>query len=163
MLETVAGSCKSDSLPEVSKMSGKGNVAANGVVKFATGATFTNFGFKDGKTATLDSNALLKADKGSAAASKVAPKSAKPTVKGGLKPKKKSITKQNIAGLASKIAKFTPGGKEAVKKSTARLGPKAIATPSDGASSGKTTEVKSMRDFKKLVAFHKAQKKNSKK
>ena len=155
MTSTVAAACKNDSLPDVSKMSGKGNVAG-GVVKFGNGATFTNYGFKAGKTAVLDSNTLLKADKGTTAASKdKATKSVKPTVKGGLSVKKKTITKKSVAGVAAKIAKYTPGGKEMAKKSTSRVGPKAIATPSDGASSGKTTELKSMDQFKKLVAWHK--------
>jgi hypothetical protein len=154
-LSAVASGVKGESLPAISSFSGKGNVSA-GVVKFATGPTFSIAGIKEGKTAVLASDSLLKADKGAAAASKAASKG-KVTVKGGLVPKKKGIKKTNIAGIASKIAKYTPTGK---KTSVARLGPKAIATPSDGSAAG-TTKVKSMKDFKKLVEWHKAQKKRN--
>lgn len=155
---TIESALKSESLPDISKFSGKGNVS-QGVVKFATGDSFTNFGFKDAKTAVLDSTDLLKLDKGASAklekTSSVRPKVVN---KPGLKQKKHSIKKADIAGVASKIAKYTPtGGKAAgaTKQSAKRVGPKAIATPAADASGVQSTDLKTMRQFKKMVALHK--------
>jgi hypothetical protein len=158
-VRTVAAGLKSESLPDIGKFTNKGNVSA-GVVKFASGESFSNFGFKEGKTAVLDSNALLKADKGAGALKSGgdSSKAVKPKVKGGLVAKKKAIKKTDVSGLAAKIARYSPGGKEAAKKSTARVGPKALATPGEDLSGAGTTEVRSMRQFKKLVDWHKKQK-----
>ena len=152
----VASGLKNESLPDISKLSGKGNVQSNGVLKFATGETFSNFGFKEGKTAVLDSNSLLKADKGSSARGDSG-KNVKPKVK-GVAAKSKGIKKSDVSGLVSKITKFTPGGKDAAKRSVAGKGPKALATPGQDLSGAGTTEIKSMRHFKKLVDWHKKQK-----
>lgn len=115
-VSTVASGTKADSLPDISKLSGKGNVS-NGVVKFATGENFSNFGFKDSKTSVLDSNAVLKADKGSSALKSGGDgsKAVKPKVSGGLVAKKKAIKKVDVSGIASKIARYTPGGKNSAK------------------------------------------------
>jgi hypothetical protein len=157
-VKTIASGLKSESLPDIGKFGKSGNVGA-GVVKFASGETFSNFGFKEGKTAVLDSNALLKADKGAGALkSGGGDKSVKPKVKGGLAAKKKGIKKADVSGLAAKIARYSPGGKEVAKKSVGRGGPKALATPGEDLSGAGTTEVRSMRQFKKLVDWHKKQK-----
>ena len=153
---TIASGLKSESLPDISKFSGKGNVS-QGVVKFAAGDNFTNFGFKDAKTAVLDSTALLKLDKGAAAA-KAEGKSVKPKVvgKAGLQVKKKSIKKSDVGALAARISKYTPGGKgDETKKSAARVGPKALPTPGDDMSGAATSDLRTMRHFKKMVAAHK--------
>lgn len=140
---TVASGIKSESLPDISKFSGKGNVS-NGVVNFAKGESF-NVGFKDAKTAVMNSNDLLKADKGSGAVKAGATdKNARPKVTGGLAAKKKAIKKVDVSGIASKIAKYTPGGKSSAKQSVSRKGPRALATPGDDLSGAGTTDLKSM-------------------
>ena len=153
---TIENSLKSESLPDISKFSGKGNVS-QGVVKFANGDNFTNFGFKEAKTAVLDSNDLLKLDKGASAKADTG-KSVKPKVinKPSLKVKGKSIKKPDIAGIAAKITKHTPGGKSgADKQSVKRVGPKAVPTPAEGFSGVQSTDVRTMRQFKRMVAQHK--------
>jgi hypothetical protein len=153
---TIETALKSESLPDISKFSGKGNVS-QGVVKFAPGEDFTNFGFKEGKTAVLDSNDLLKLDKG-ASVKTAGGVNVKPKVvnKPSLKTKKQSIKKADIAGLAGKIVKHTPVSKAGAEKvSVKRVGPKAIATPGAEKSSAQSTDLKTMRQFKRLVAQHK--------
>lgn len=81
----------------------------------------------------MDSNALLKADKGAGAKSGGDnAKTVKPKVKGAsLVAKKKSIKKSNVSGLASKIAKYSPSRQTVSKKSVTGKGPKALATPGE--------------------------------
>ena len=98
----------------------------------------------------MDSNSLLKADKGASAVAKAGDKSVRPKVSGGLKAKKKSIKKTDVSGLASRIAKYTPSGKSA-KKSVGGKGPKALATPGEDLSGAGTTDIRSMKQFKRMV------------
>lgn len=143
--KAIASGVKGDSLPDISKLSGKGNVS-QGIVKFAAGEAFSNFGFKAANTATV---ALPSRGKSSA-------KAVKPTVKGGLSAKKKVISKAGKVGAVAKaLSKWTPGGKgTAGKKSTARGG----KTPAVDESGAGTTDVKTMAKFKKMMEWHKKQK-----
>jgi hypothetical protein len=147
----ISSGLKTESLPDISKFTSKGNVS-QGVVKFASGESFSNFGFKESKTAVLDSNALLRADKGAAAAKKEG--NVKPKVKGGnLKVAKQGISK--VGSLANKISKFTPGGKaDAAKKSVGRSGKYNQPTPGGDSSGAGTTDVRTMNQFRKFVKAH---------
>lgn len=80
----VQSSQKSESLPDMSKIQSKGNVS-QGIVKFASGENFSNYGFTSGKTATLDMNSIFKMEKGAAAFNKLSAGgvSVKPKVSGG--------------------------------------------------------------------------------
>lgn len=146
--KAISSGVKGDSLPDVSKLTGKGNVS-QGIVKFGAGENFTAFGFKEAKTATVDVSSLGRGGKASA-------KAVKPTVKGGLSAKKKVISKAGKVGAVAKaLSKWTPGGKGTVgKKSTARGG----KTPAADESGAGTTDVRTMAKFKKMMEWHKKQK-----
>jgi hypothetical protein len=51
------------SLPDTSRMSAKGGVG-HGVHSFVSGANFSGFTFKEGKTSIVDMNAIFKMEKG---------------------------------------------------------------------------------------------------
>lgn len=146
--KAVAGA-KGDSMPDISKLSGKGNVS-QGIVKIGSGETFSDFGFKESKTSTVDVSSLGRP------AGKASAKSARPAVKGGLVAKKKTIAKAGKVGAASKaLARGTPGGKGTVgKKSTGRGG----RTPGMDESGKATTDVKTMAKFRRMMEWHKKQK-----
>lgn len=157
----VKNAVKSDSLPDISKFSGKGN-PSQGVVSFASGDVFSSYGFKEGKTQTVDMATIFKQEKGAEALKKLqgAPSgSVKPKVVGGAKGKKKAVksaAKGDIKRMVEKIQKFTPGGKPATeKKSTGRiLSGKTPTLPSPGGDKeAGTTDHQSMKDFKKMVAW----------
>ena len=100
-------------------------------------------------------------EKGVAPANKAtAGKVVRPKVKaaaGDKSPKKKIIKKasKTDATLTSKIAKFTPGaGKRTGKKSLARASESApVPSPGEGKSEGATTDLQTMKQFKKMVEF----------
>jgi len=81
---------------------------------------------------------------------------------GDKSPKKKIIKKasKTDAALTSKIAKFTPGaGKRTGKKSLVRAsetGP--IPSPGENKSEAATTDLTTMKQFKKMVEFLKKSK-----
>ena len=102
----------------------------------------------------------MKADKGAAAAKKES--NVKPKVKGGnLKIAKHGISK--VGSLASKISKFTPGGKaDAAKKSVGGKGKFNQPTPGGDSSGGATTDVRTMSQFKKFVKAHQRMKQGRK-
>lgn len=86
---------------------------------------------------------IYKSEKGGLPKAKGSPaKNVKPKVSSSSKPIKKSPKK--AAGIASKLAKYTPGGKKSLaKKSVGAAG--ATATPGDGGSEAATAQVKTMK------------------
>jgi hypothetical protein len=123
-------------LPDISKMAGKGNVAA-GIVKCA-----------DAKVAGMKAPTPTVAVGGGKKSA--VGKAIKPKVAGGAKTK---IIKKASKGasVAKKLMKSTPGGKMTTgRKTAAKLGD----------SSKGTTDVGSMRQFQKLMKKHKASKKS---
>lgn len=152
------GSVK-DSVVDVSKLQGKGNVN-QGVVSFAAGATFNGYTFKDGKSATVDLNTIFKQEKGADALRKVQAGPAtggKAKVTGGAKGAAKGARKAGgkVAGIVEKISKLTPGGrKSAAKKSTARILSRAqtLQSPGGDRETG-TTDNATMKDFHKMMAY----------
>lgn len=110
-------------------MNVKGSVS-QGIHNFATGASFTGYTFKEGKTATVDMNSIFKQEKGADALKRLQAgpvASGKAKVVGGAKKGAKMTRKmaghQGISALAEKLTKFTPGDKKsaAAKKSTTRI------------------------------------------
>jgi len=151
----------SASLPAVGS---KGNAQA-GVVSFASGNNFSAWGFKDGKTATQDILAIFRQEKGSNALAALnrSPSSAgKPKVLGGAKKSKAVAKKPKANGIGKTVTKIlksaTPGRKSVAKKSTARLGKGNMKTPGDSVKPG-TARISSQKDFNKMIAFLKKQKK----
>jgi hypothetical protein len=131
----ISSGVKGESLPDISKMQAKASVT-QGVVKFASGDTFTAYGFKSANTQTMDMNSIYKSEKGSLP-SKKGDKQVKPKIQGGSKKIKKSPKK--AGGIAGKLAKFTPGGKKSMpKKSVGRVGSATMASPGEGKSAAAT-------------------------
>ena len=149
---SVKSGCKGDSLPDLSKLASKGAVS-QGVVKFASGDNFSNYGFTSGKTATLDLNNIFKMEKGAAAFSKLSSGgvSIKPKVSGTKVKVTKKISKKGSEPLAKKLDRFVDNK----KKSTKRLAPSAggMLTPGEKASAG-TTGLKTMDQYKKMIAWY---------
>ena len=118
-------------LPDIAKMSGKGNVGAS-IVKCGD----AKLGFKTPTT-------VVSVTSGKASAKA---KSIKPTVKGGKTAKvaKKAISKGK-GSISSKILKATPSGKKS------KVGKASVMKDHSGAG---TTDARSMKQFKKLVAKH---------
>ena len=135
-------SVSSAGLPDISKMSGKGNVGAS-IVKCG------------GSVAGLKSPTATVSISSGKAASKA--KAMKPTVKGG-KITKMSASARNAGRMSTKgrvpisarISKATPSGKKS------KVGKASVMRDSSGAG---TTDARSMKQFKKLVAKHKKGKK----
>ena len=98
-------------------------------------------------------NSIYKSEKGGAPKSKApADKPVKPKIQGGSKKIKKSPKK--AAGIAGKLAKYTPGGKKTLpKKSVGRAGAGTMASPGDGMSAAATAEAKTMKQFKQMLAY----------
>lgn len=156
----ISSGVKGESLPDISKFQAKANVS-QGVVKFASGDTFTAYGFKSANTATQDMNSIWKSEKG-ALPSKKGDKAVKPKIQGGSKKIKKSPKK--AGGIAGKLAKFTPGGKKSLpKKSVGRVGGGTMASPGEGKSAAATAQAKTMKEFKQMVAFIKKKDQKKKK
>jgi hypothetical protein len=153
------------SLPDISRMSAKGGVG-QGVHSFASGANFSGFTFKEGKTSTVDMNAIFKMEKGADALRRLqsgAGSTGRAKVVGGPKraAKGKGKSGSGIGSIVEKIQKFTPGDKRsaAAKKSTARIGGgKAPTMMSPGDKHAGTTDHQSMRDFQRMVNFLKNKK-----
>ena len=119
----------SAALPDISKLSGKGNVSA-GIVSFNCTVA------PAAKTNTIDVSSTRK---GGA-------KAGKATVKGGLVKAKTTIKK----AVASKVAKSkTSVGKKSTGKGK---------TPGGDASGKATSDIKTMSRFKKMMALHKKRK-----
>ena len=119
-------------LPDIAKMSGKGNVGAS-IVKCG-----------DAKLGFKTPTAIVSVTSGKASAKA---KSIKPTVKGGKTAKvaaKKTISKGK-GSISSKILKATPSGKKS------KVGKASVMKDHSGAG---TTDARSMKQFKKLVAKH---------
>lgn len=154
----------SGSLPDISRMSAKAGVT-QGVHSFASGASFSGFNFREGKTATVDMNAIFKQEKGADALRRLqAGPSAggKAKVVGGAR--KAARGRKGGAGIGQiveKISKFTPGDKKsAAKKSTARIvsaRAPTLQSPGGDKHAG-TTDHQSMRDFQRMVNFLKSKK-----
>lgn len=127
-------------------------------MKFAAGENFTAYGFKSANTATMEMAAIYKSEKGALRPASPG-KSMKPKVKGGSKAIKKKGSPQKGSGVAEKLARFTPGGKKAIpKKSVGGVGRGGMASPGDRMSEGATAEVKTMKQFKKMVEYLKKNK-----
>jgi hypothetical protein len=166
----VKGKLSGESLPDTSKLSGKGNVE-NSVVTFATGKAFNAWDFKEGKTPVQDMVSIFKLEKGAAALNKLQDASSvsgKVRVISSVKGKKASAKKSTATkSMSKKISKFSAGGKDTagMKKSTARLaGGKlpSMKSPGVGATPGGTPGF-NKDQFRKMVAFLHNQKKKSKK
>ena len=145
--KAIAGA-KGDSMPDIAKLSGKGNVS-QGIVKFGSGENFSDFGFKESKTSTVDVSSLGRPG------GKASAKAARPTVKGGLVAKKKAISKAGkVASVVKALARSSSGKGTVGKKSTARGG----KTPGRDESGKATTDMKTMAKFRKMMEWHKKQK-----
>ena len=155
---SITSKLKSESLPDISKFQAKSSVS-QGVVPFASGSSFSGYGFKSSTTAVMDMTAIYKSEKGALPKSKSSPsKSVKPKVSGGSKVIKKS-PKKSSGSLASKLAKYTPGGKKTQpKKSVGQPGATTMASPGDGMSAAATAEAKTMKQFKQMIAYLKKNK-----
>lgn len=125
----VTGSVSSgvkENVLDISKFAAKGSVS-QGVVSFASGASFNGYTFKDGKQATIDLNTIFKQEKGADALKKIQAgpaASGKAKVTGGARSSGSKSAKKGgkVAGIVEKISKLTPGGKKsAAKKSTAKI------------------------------------------
>jgi|TARA_B110000305_G_C19300633_1_gene568957 hypothetical protein len=151
-------SIKSESLPDIAKFQAKSSVA-QGVVKFGNGDTFTAYGFKSGGTSTVSMDSIYKSEKGGAPKAKSpTAKVVKPKVSGGSKAIKKS-PKKGSGAIASKLSKYTPGGKKTLpKKSVGAVGGGTMASPGDGLSAAATAEAKTMKQFKQMIAYLKKSK-----
>lgn len=153
------GSVK-ESIADISKFASKANVN-QGIVSFASGATFNGYNFKEGKNQTVDLNSIFKQEKGADALKKLqagGDSQGKAKVVGGAKRAGKSAKKGSVAkvaAIAEKISKLTPGGKKsAAKKSTARILTKAPTLQSPGGDKeAGTTDHATMKDFKKMISF----------
>ena len=101
MTAAVNKSLKSESLPDIAKFTSKGDPKM-GIVNFSSGSAFSGFGFKEGKTATVDMQSIFKAEKGADALKKLmqTPSSSKAKVVGG--PKSKKISKKGGKGSSVK-------------------------------------------------------------
>lgn len=157
-----------ESVADISKMSGKGNVSA-GVVSFASGNNFDAYGFKDGKSATVDLNSIFKQEKGADALRKLQAgpvSSGRAKVVGGAKGAKgaRKAAGKGVSGVVEKLSKFTPGDKKsAAKKSTARILTKAPTMQSPGGDKQTgTTDNATMKDFQKMINYLKKNKKSGK-
>jgi len=142
----VKSGLKSDSLPEIGKFSSKGTIT-QGIVSVPSSTHPANFGFKEGKTQTVDMMTLFKLEKGSNALKKY---QAGPSVSGGkvkavggAKSNKRTSKMANkssggdVKKIADKISKFTPGGQSTAAKRSAQriLTGKTPTMPSPGAGS----------------------------
>jgi hypothetical protein len=147
---------------DITKFQAKGDVK-QGIVSFSSGASFSSYSFKEGKTQTVDLSAIFKQEKGPEALKKVTAGGAaggKAKVVGGAKkaagPKAglKAASK-GVASVVEKLAKFTPGGrKSAVKRSTAKIVTKAPTLQSPGgAQEAGTTDHATMKDFRKMISY----------
>lgn len=149
---SVKSGCKGDSLPDMSKLSSKGSVS-QGVVKFASGENFNNYGFTSGKTATLDLNNIFKMEKGAAAFSKLSSGgvSIKPKVSGGkVKVGKKAKGKAG-SSVAAKLDSYAKNNKGSTRRIPGSVG--GMPTPGDKGSAG-TTGLKTMDQYKKMIAWY---------
>jgi hypothetical protein len=157
---SVKSGVKGDSLPDMSKLATKGSVS-QGVVKFASGENFSNYGFTSGKTATLDLNNIFKMEKGAAAFSKLSSGgvSIKPKVSGGkVKAGKKSARKSSET-VAKKLDRFADNKKKSTKRIPGSVG--GMPTPGDKGSAG-TTGLKTMDQYKKMIAWYRKKSGSSK-
>jgi hypothetical protein len=131
------------------------------VVSFASGSNFSAWGFRDGKSATVDINSIFKQEKGSLPKSPSS--SGKARVLGGPSKKSKGVKKPKASGVGKTVNKLmksaTPGRKSVAKKSTARIGKSGnMRTPGDSVKPG-TARVSSQKDFNKMINFLKKNKK----
>jgi hypothetical protein len=159
---TVKAGCKTDSLPDMAKIATKGTVAQQGVVKFAQGDSFSNYGFTSGKTQVLELNNIFKMEKGAAAFSKLSAGgvSIKPKVSGSkVKVGKKSSAKKTLAvaaaaaePIAKKLEKVADNKKKSTKRIPGSVG--GMPTPGDKGSAGGTTGIKTMDQYKKMIAWY---------
>jgi len=159
----VKSGIKSESCPDISKFSAKSAVG-QGVVSFASGNNFNAWGFKEGKTPTVDMVSIFKQEKGADALKKVQAgpaSSGKAKVVSGLAGRRGGKAAKGRSGeikkMVEKISKYTPGGNKSVtKKSTTRiLSGKTPALPSPGGDKNLagTTDHTSMKDFKKMIQY----------
>ena len=150
---------KSDCLPDVSKLSTKTSVSS-GIMKFASGENFNSYGFTSGKTATLDMNSIFKMEKGAAAFNKLSASgvSMKPKVSGSKVKVGKKITKR-AEPVAKKLDKYALNKKKSTKRIPGSVG--GMPTPGDKASAG-TTNINTMDQYKKMIAWYKKKSGSSK-
>ena len=145
---------------------GKGKVD-QGIFKVGKGEDFTDFGFKEGHTATMAMKDVFIQEKGADALKKREAPAAK--VKGASKVKKgkaRSESPGSIRKKASKILKYspkkdedTPKGKASAKKSATKGKSSAMPTPAGGKKSQpKTTDQMTMAKFKKFLEWHEKKK-----
>lgn len=142
--------------------------ANGGVVSFASGSAFNQWGFKDGKTAVVDIAAIFKQEKGTSHVAKSPSSQGKVRAVGGAKKGKVSSKKPKASGIGKTVSKLlksaTPGRKSVgnAKKSTAKLGKTgAMKTPGSAAKPG-TAQISSQDDYNKMVSFLKKSRKGSK-
>jgi hypothetical protein len=149
---SVKSGVKGDSLPDMAKLATKGSVS-QGVVKFASGDSFTNYGFTSGKTAILDLNSIFKMEKGAAAFTKLSAGavSIKPKVSGSKVKVGKKSAKKAAEPVAKKLEKFADNKKKSAKRIPGSVG--GMPTPGDKGSAG-TTGLKTMDQYKKMIAWY---------
>lgn len=147
---SVKSAAKGDSLPDVGKLQSKASVS-QGVVKFASGENFSNYGFTSGKTATLDMNSIFKMEKGKAAFDRLSAGgvSIKPKITGKkIKPSKVSVKKAKRP-ISKHLEAYA--GKQSAKRVGSAGG---MLTPGGQKTPG-TTGIKTMDQYKKLVDWYK--------
>jgi hypothetical protein len=156
----VKSSQKSESLPDMSKLQSKGAVS-QGIVKFASGESFSNYGFTSGKTATLDMNSIFKMEKGAAAFNKLSAGgvSVKPKVSGGKVKVGKKLSAKKSEPVAKKLEKFADNKKKSTKRIPGSVG--GMPTPGDKGSAA-TAGIKTMDQYKKMIAWYKKKSSSSK-
>lgn len=128
----------------------------SGVVSFGSGASFSGWGFRDGKTQIVDINSIYKQEKG--ALPKSPSSSGKARVLGGPSKKSKGVKKPKASGVGKTVSKLlktaTPGRKSVAKKSTARIGKSSsMKTPGGDSVKPGTARVSSQREFNNMVKF----------
>lgn len=156
----VKAGAKGDSLPDMSKIQSKGAVS-QGVVKFASGENFNNYGFSSGKTATLDMNSIFKMEKGASAFAKLSAGgvSVKPKVSGGKVKVGKKISVKKSEPVAKKLSKLDTNKKKSTKRIPGSVG--GMPTPGDKGSAG-TAGIKTMDQYKKMIAWYRKKQGTSK-
>ena len=110
----VKSSAKNDSLPDISKFSASKQNTNQGIISFASGNTFNQYGFKEGKTQTVDMVTIFKQEKGVNALKKLqqTASTGKAKVTGGatLKKRSRNVSTGKSGGvkrLTEQISKFT--------------------------------------------------------
>ena len=183
---SLAKNVKSESLPDIAKVSTASKARVEGGIvraSAAKGDDFAEFSFKEGNTAVLSLKDIFVQEKGKDAAARVAESGAAPKVKSvkgakkaasksagkAAKGAKKSSEGAEVKKTVDKVLKYTPSKgasarketpqKASAKKSTTGGKKQTPAMPSPGGKkSTKTTDQMTMAQFKKYLDWHEKKK-----